>query len=379
MTATTQTRLSKLQSFLQSDPENLPLLLDAADAALDAQDPGTALELAERYEALAAPPPTLLNIIGLAHLKTGEVAKAAAIFETLVAATPDAPSLRFNLGWCRLILGDYAGARDILDSATTAASAAAAAARIQALHHLGLLDEALAEGAALVEIHPSAPALMSALAVVALDNEDTDLARLYAAQAGGSHEGLSTLGMLVLNESQPGEALTYFDKALSANPESARGLLGKGLALMNTGEIALAPRYLDQGAAMFGDHAGSWIASGWAYYVNGDRATSRKRFEKALALDDAFAESHGALAVLDIDDGLLDSARRRAEVALRLDRACFSGALAMSMLATADGDAVKAERIRNLALNAPIGPDKKTIAQALVRMGHVTKRGNKRS
>ena len=366
---TTASRLSKLQGFLGQDPNNARLLADTAEAAFDAGEAEEAGALLERYAAIVPLTPALVNLRGLAHLRAHEIDKAAAIFEGLLVENLDTSVLRFNLAWCRSLLGDHAGARDLLDLETVTASPQAAALRIQALHHLGLLEEALAEGEALSGRHPGDTALASALAVVALDHENIDLASHYARAAGGSHEGLSTLGMLVLNEDRLDEAGTYFDRAIAANPKSARGLLGKGLTLMGSGQAGAATVYIDAAAEEFGDHVGSWVAAGWSCYVTGDRTGAKIRWERALALDDTFGETHGALAVLDIDEGRLDAARRRTEVALRLDRACFAGALAQSLLAAADGDAGKSERIRNLALNTRIGVQGRTIAQSMTRLG----------
>ena len=119
----------------------------------------------------------------------------------------------------------------------------------------------------------------------------------------------------------------------------------------------------------FGDHLGSWVAAGWVYYVKGDLATSRARFETALALDDTFAETQGALAVLDLLDDDLESARRRTEIALRLDRNCFAGALAKSMLLEREGKGKAAQKVRDAAMNFPIGPGGRTIAKSLAARG----------
>ena len=131
---------------------------------------------------------------------------------------------------------------------------------------------------------------------------------------------------------------------------------------MTQGEPAAAAELIEQGATVFGDHLGSWIAVGWAQFASQDYPASRATFEKTLALDDTFAESHGALAVLDLLAGDVESATRRSQTALRLDRQCLSAALAQSLIAAGAGDADRAERIRSIAFNAPVGPGGQTIA-----------------
>lgn len=368
MNAQAPGRLARLLGFLKVDPQNLSLLADAAGAALDEGELITAMEMFDHYAAITPLPPHMLNLRGVALIAAQDFPAAAMVFEDLLAGGTDNPALRFNLAWCRAVMTDYAGALALLDNGAVAASPRAAALKIEMMHHLEMLEDALACGLGLAELYPDDAALMGALANVAMDAEELELARHYAERAGDRHEGLAALGMLMLNEEQVEGAMKFFDRALERRPDDARALLGKGLGLLAAGESAPAAEWLDRGAEVFGSHVGSWIAAGWAHLVAGDRAAARQRFERALALDDTFSESQGAVAVMDILDGEIDSARRRTEIALRLDRRCFSAALAMSLLAASQGDPVGAERVLQTALNTPIGPDGKTIAQAMANM-----------
>lgn len=209
---------------------------------------------------------------------------------------------------------------------------------------------------------------MGALATLAMDLEDSELAKQFAERATQNHEGLSALGMLSLADYETAKASTYFDQALQSYPNSARGMLGKGLSLVAEGDSQSASGYLDSAANAFRDHLGSWVAAGWAYFVQGDYKTSRERFETALAIDGTFSEVHGGLAVLDILAGDLEAAKKRTARALRLDPNCFSGALAKSMLLANDGRHADADQLRNKALNTPIGGDDLTIAKAVTRL-----------
>ncbi|HEY2710740.1 MAG TPA: tetratricopeptide repeat protein [Caulobacteraceae bacterium] len=362
-------RLSRLLGFLEQDPTNLQLIAEAAAAAVDEGAPAQAADLLSRYAQLAPLPPALMNLSGLIAIDTQRYADGAAIFEALLAANPEDPSLRFNLAWCRALLQDYEGAAGLLDERTAAVAPLAPALQVQMLHHLGRLDDALAAGQGLAERFPDNQDLMGALATVAMDAEDLRLASSYAARAGQQHDGLAALGMLSLNEDKVDQSLAYFGQALESYPSDARALLGRGLGYMANGDPGAAAPDIDRAAELFGHHLGSWVAAGWAYFVKGDLATSRARFETALALDDTFAETHGGLAVLDFMQGDLESAERRTEVALRLDRNCFAAALAKVLLLNAKGDAASAERVRNIALNVRIGTSGRTIAQAMTTIG----------
>lgn len=59
---TESTHLERLLGYLQSDPDNLNLLADAANAAWQEHAPRTCLDLIARYEVLAVPPPSLRNL-----------------------------------------------------------------------------------------------------------------------------------------------------------------------------------------------------------------------------------------------------------------------------------------------------------------------------
>jgi tetratricopeptide (TPR) repeat protein len=253
----------------------------------------------------------------------------------------------------------------LLDDEALAAAPCAPSLKIHALHHLGRYEEALSLGKDLVQRFPDNQALMGALATLALDAEQADLVRLYASRAGGNAEGLAALGFLTLGEDDSRASLRLFDEAIAVQPANPRAWVGRGLGLLSAGDATAGADAIDHGAALFGDHLGSWIASGWAHFVKGDSAKARASFERAMAIDPNFSESHGGLAVLDIVDGKIEEARRESQIAPRLDRNSLGGALATSMLLDRSGKADTARRVRETALSTPLGPDGRTIAQAL--------------
>jgi tetratricopeptide (TPR) repeat protein len=358
-------RLRQLLGFLDHDPQNLRLIADAASTAMDEGECGEAVALLDRYAAIEPLTPALLNLKGIAALEEKRFADAAAAFEALRAAGEDAPAIRFNLAWALAMAEEFERALDLLDDDVVAAGARAAALKVSLLHRFERLDEALECGQAFASRYPDDQSLMGALASVALDAERVDLARAYAARSGTNHDGQATLGLLLLDEDRIGESGAIFDRILDSDGGNARALLGKGLGLLATGDAPAAAARIDAAAERFGDHLGSWVAAGWVYYVLGDLATSRARFETALALDENFAETHGALAVLDLADGDVEGARRGAERSVRLDRNSFAGALARSMLLEREGKTAAAGKIRDAALNFPIGPSGRTIARSL--------------
>ncbi len=272
------------------------------------------------------------------------------------------------------LLKDYAAAADLIDENVIAGVPRAATLKVQALHHLGRLDDALETGRTAGDALARETPLMGALSAVALDAGDSGLAAVYAKKAGDTPDGRATFGMLELSEANLTGASRHFDKALTVQADHARALLGRGLVRLAAGDADAAIPDIDSSAELFGSHLGSWLAAGWARLTSGDLVGARAKFEKALELDDTFAESHGALAVLDVMQGRQGEAKRRVDVALRLDRNCFSAALAQVLTFQAEGKGDAAKRITTAALNAPIGPSGRTLGQSLADFGRLRRR-----
>jgi tetratricopeptide (TPR) repeat protein len=362
-------RWQRLLQFLEQDPDNLPLLADAANAAFDAGELDTARDLLLHHHAVAELPQPLINLEGLVALRLQDLDTAAAAFGTLLQAGVDDPSVRFNRAWVHALKDEHEAALALLDDDVVAVTERAAALKVQMLHHLGQIEEALAVGQGMAERFPGNDSLLGALSVAAMDADDMALARHYAGQAGGGSDALTTRGLIALNDSNPAESLQYFDQALALHPDAPRAWIGRGLGLVASGDTAGGAEALRKGAEIFGDHLGSWIALGWTQFMARDLKAARQSFDHAMTLDDNFAETHGALAVLDIADGNLDSAGRRADIAMRLDRQCFGGMLAKLLLAEAKGNAATAQRIWDKAVNAAVGAEGQTLAQAMSGLG----------
>jgi tetratricopeptide (TPR) repeat protein len=368
-------RLTRLLGYLETDPANLTLLADAAQAALDEGAPGETRRLLGLYAQQAPLSPPLRNLDGLAALALEDFTAARDAFEALLDEAPQDLAINFNLAWSRAMLKDFAGADALISTAVIAAIPRAAALKVQAIHGHAQPEEALACGLGLAELYPQNRELMAAIAVAALDAEDIALTEAFALRAGDNPEGLAALGLVRLGEDQADDALVLFDRALQARAQEPRALLGKGLALLLKGEAPAAAALLDCSAGLFATHVGTWVAAGWAYLVAADRDAARRCFETALALDDRFAETQGALAVLDLLDDLAGRARRRATIAQRLDPDSLGGALARSLILAREGKAEESQAAIEAALNTPVAPGARTVAQALVDLGFTRRKG----
>ncbi len=361
--------LARMLGYLECDPSNLRLLADCIELAAKSGETDIVIGLLDQYTTIAPLPPSLLHHRVQTAMSKGQWQDAADDLVELLKEVGPAPALRFNLAWAKAMLLDYAGALELLDDPTLEASPRAPALKARMMHHLDQYEEALSGAEQLLERFPNNHELAGALATIAIDADDLELALKFAKQAAEySNEAAAALGTIKMGEFDLEEASRLFDHALKLSPFDARARIGKGLALLISGQADAAAE-LDQGAELFKDHIGSWIAAGWAYFTNGKYDEARERFERALAIDDNFAESHGALAVLDIIAGRPNDAQRRVGMALRLDRECFSAILAKSLLLESSGREAAAQTLRERAMTIPIGEQGMTIAVAAATLG----------
>lgn len=361
-------RLATLKSFLEADPDNTALLRDAGETALAADQADEALSLFDRLAGLRALDPSEANLSAIAAMRSGDFDRAVAEFAVLRESASDEPALDFNYAHALALAGRHEEAEEVLSEEAIAVLPQAATLQVQLAHQAGRFDEAIRIAQEHLERFPDYGPLLANVSVLAMDVEDVDLARQCAEAAPDHPDGQTTLGLLLLRDSQADEAKQQFERALAMRPDTPRAIIGLGLVNLVSGDAAGAGKLLDQGAESFGTHLGSWIASGWCYLLSGDVATARKRFEHALEIDPNFAESHGSLAVIDILDGQIEEGKRKCETALRLDRQCFSASFANVLFAAGEGDQERASRIFELALRQPIAGGDETLADAIAKM-----------
>lgn len=359
-------RYDRLIAFLDQDPGNPNLAADAVEAALEENrlDEAQALLTSRPIDETRS-----AYLTGLLAMRREDWPAAAAQYRCMFEAGEDAPAIRFNLAWSLAMEQQSDQALAILNDATAQALPQAAELEVRLRHELGNFETAEKRARELLELHSDHRGLNAAVATLAIDIEDTELAARCAHKAGDHPEALTTLGTLALETEDSAAARAWFEQALERDPNSPRALIGHGLSRLIDADHAGAAAELDRGAELFGTHLGSWIAAGWAHFTAGDMATARLRFEHALAIDDSFAESHGSLAALDALAGNLDDARRRIAIARRLDRTSFSAALAEMLLAAGSGDAEKSRRIFETALATPLDTSGRTLAQSFARLG----------
>lgn len=353
-------RLERLMSYLDQDPDNPRLMADAAEAAFEEGQLSEAVALVERQAALAPLTPSLTALLGRVAIAEGRDEDARAVFESLLAAHPGDPALRYNLGLVLERRGELETALERLgpDNETWEI----AALKVRLLHRLERLEAAIAIGDGWDEGRDSDPRLWGGLSAVAIDTEDMVRARTWAERGASSTDGQVTLGMLTLAEGEAERALGFFEQAVRQRPGTARGALGLGMVALGEDQPAVAAEHFQRAAHAFATHLGSWVAAGWAWLLADAPERGEACFHKAVALDDSYGEAQAGLAYVDWLRGQTHEADRRARIALRLDPSSLGGALVQSQIAAATGRDGLADKIRQGALMSPVGPRGETVA-----------------
>lgn len=359
--------LDRLLSFLGEDSDNLNLLADTATAAFDASQFRLCNELLERYATIQPLTPLLVNIRGLSAMSEGRFEAARADFQAL-AQHGASPVLDYNLSYASAMCGSFEPAADMKPACLDEVPGAALL-KLRALHHLGRFDEAVRMGAQLADQVVPSPGFAGAYATLLFDLGDLTNALRHAAREPESADSLVIIGLTELESGNIGRAAELLERAADTNPLDARATLGRGLCLLAQERYPDAAAALDDAAERLASHAGSWLAAGWAWIFDGNPGTAIDRFQRAASLDRGFADAHGSLAVALWLQGRRDDARRNAEIALRLDPASMSGALARSLEFEAADKIESANALKEAALNRPLGPTGRTLAQSLTAFG----------
>lgn len=341
-------RFEQRLGFLAADPQNLNLISECADLALELGRPGEAKELVERGLTLKPEDPHLRARLAGAHLSSGDVAGAIEILDALVKTGVDAPEVRYNLGYALMLAGRHGDAKQVLGEAGIPQ---AELLKIRAHHHLGELDEAIKLAEDYATAHPEDAEVIGQLAMLYLDADDFMKARAWADRAVSEKkktpEGYATAGFIALGDEDEARADELLSKALELNPRSGRAWAGKGLAAMLAGNVAAGEEALQRAVQHMPTHIGTWHALAWCQILRGKLDAAEASFRKAYDLDRAFGETHGGLAVLQILRGEGNRAQRRADTALKLDPGSFSGQYAKVLLESKSEQA-RAEGVRRI-------------------------------
>lgn len=350
-------RVARLESYLNSDPDNNVLLIDAFETALQAGLFSKAeqfLALAQSRQAdLAAWQFRASNL----YLAQGRLQDAQAILLSLEERLGAHPAISHNLAYICFQQNDFAGALTILDKVIFQEAGSVIenigqlpVLWLRCMHRSFRLEEAFnyaLQQQGLNRLEDQAAGIAS---LVAVDMGQMELAASWARQAlvtDPDHiEALVANATVALSQKNTDLSRQCLMRALVKNPTDGRILSLLGFTDMYDMKIDQALPNLQKAVVYMPEHIGTHLGLGWLYFIQRDLAAANVEFETALGLDRNFSESHGAVAVIAAMQNQVEKAELHIELALRLDRTNFSAPYARAILS---GEAHDVEAVKRLA------------------------------
>jgi tetratricopeptide (TPR) repeat protein len=342
-------RLARLEGYLREDPGNTGLLAEVANAAIA----GGALDRASELLGLVAddPAPQFAHLRGLLQLARHEFSDAALTFDALLHAQGDIAGVRFNLGYALFRLGELPRATAVFQALVARADAPpeSLAYLMRCLHHAGTPALALDAWRA------ASPALrtLSAVGVASLaclDSNQSDVALTLSEEALRAEspplEALVTRATLAVGQGSTSLAGALLEQARQRAPDEGRIWSAMGAAWLLQGDVGAADQAFRRATELLPEHVGGWVSLSWCQILLKNLDGARASLEAALALDRNFSETHGGLGVIAALQGLRGEAEAAIERALRLDRASLSARYAEAVL---NGQAADVSAIQALA------------------------------
>ena len=352
-------RLDRLEGYLRQDPDNLSLLADVFDVALQGGLFARAEPHLRHAQALGAAP--LAWGMREAHwLLAQHRWDDAEHALTALRATTELPpegeaALLHDLAYVALQRHEPARGLDWLRPLVEPVIAAQPLDDtlqlmwVRLLHRNLQLDEALAWAGARWQSQQLAAGAAGAASLAALDTSDAPRALAWADFAlrhdPRQMEALVARATLALSQNNPGLSRRLLALALQQNPTDGRSLSALGFTDLLERKLDAARASFEAAVLHMPGHIGTWHGLGWTRLLQGYIAGAREAFETALQLDRNFGESHGGVAVVQAMQGEREAAEGSIERALRLDRGSPSAHFAKAVLNGEAGDARKIQRL----------------------------------
>lgn len=346
-------RLDRLEGYLRQDPDNLALLADTFDAALQAGEFARA-EAPLRHARKLPHAPVLAWASREAHWLLGQrrwddAERCLIALQAETELTPEGErAVCHDLAFVALQRGDVEGGIARLRphvegvAADTPLDATLQLLWLRLQHRAHRLPELVAWADARWQARQLAPSAAGAASLAALDADDGPRSLAWADYALTHEpmqvEALAARATLALAQNDAALSRRLLGLALQQNPRDGRCLSALGFSELLERKLPDARATFEAAVVHMPSHVGTWHGLAWARLLQGDLAAARQAFEVALELDRNFGESHGGLAVVQAMQGQREAAEASIERALRLDRAGASAHFAQTVLRGDAGD-----------------------------------------
>ncbi|KQV92862.1 tetratricopeptide repeat protein [Rhizobacter sp. Root1221] len=364
-------RLDRLEGYLQQDPENLALVGESFDAALQAGAWLRAETHLRKAQALAGHAPGWTLKEGQWLLAQHRFGEARAVLQVLSDA-PDVPDdlrpvVAHDLAYIALREGAPESGLAVLAPWVEVTPSQAVDGALQVLwlrlmHRAQRLDAAMAWARERWQVRQLATAAAGVASLVALDESDFTASLLWSDHAlkepGAPVEALVARASVALAEQAPALSRQLLQHALRLNPTDGRTWSALAFTDLMEQQLDAARASFAKALQAMPEHVGTWHGLGWTCLSQGDTDAALRAFEQAIELDRNFAESHGGLAVVLAMRKANDAAQEAIDRAIRLDGTSLSARYAQALLS---GDASDSRSLRRLATRllggraAPLG------------------------
>lgn len=369
-----RTRLSRLHNFLELDPDNLNLLADVSDLALQCGDL-PAVRTAVQH-ALALQPQNPYFALRLSSVAIAEcnLDEALEVTESLLTAGYDAPAVRYNRAFALVSSSRFAEAKNLLTAlyAEQAPYPLVVRLLIRTHHYLGEVEEAIAVARAHLESNPDSGDVAGMLSLLYFDSDDLAQASEWSqralAAAPDNLDALLAAGGTALGAEDTEEAKAALHRAISVQPRSGRAWASLGLADLLEFNLDAAREKLTHAVKYMPEHIGTWHVLGWVHLLQGNGDAAEASFQQALAIDENFGETHGGLAAVAAARGNWEQAERHSKIARRLDPESMSAHYAQILRLQQEGKADAALRTIESALRQGKAPAGGSLLEMLGRV-----------
>lgn len=369
-----QTRLERLQGFLEQDPDNLNLLAETADEAIKLGETGIALSAAQRI--LELHPNDNFSRLRLSSIAIAErnFAESLAITSALISEGLIDPAIRYNHAFALASTGEFADAKNILLSlhAERTSILNIVPLLIRCCHYLGELEQGVVIALDHMESSPQDSQVAGMLSLLYFDLNDLEHAGVWSQRAlngnGRNLDALLTAGGVALAKEDGNSAKELTLRAISEQPQNGRAWTNLGLAELLSVNLDGAREALARSVKYMPDHIGTWIALGWTQLLQNDIEAAEATFQAALAIDKNFSESHGGLAAVAAMRSDWVSADNHAKTARRLDPTSMAHHFTQILKTSRDGDIQTASLLINKALIQKSSPSGGNLLEMLARV-----------
>lgn len=370
-------RFERLRRYLEADPQNRGLALDAAAAARQAGELQAERELLEAALVRHPDDDQIAYALGINALDLRDFRKAQVYFDSLLQKHAH-PAIRYNLAFAQFYDGQPQAAVQTLKGLAEPDWPQLPQARkllAQALHHVleDDLTPAIEQLVEYLQAQPQDAEARGLLALICFDDDRTADAEVHAKAAldrtPDEPYAHLALGGIALEQQDAVAAREHFEQVLARQPQNGRAWSGLAFARMLDLNLDAAYEAFETAVRHMPDHIGTWHGLAWLQILRGDLAGAQASLDRAMAIDRNFGDTHGGMAVIAALQGRTDEAQRMIRRALGLNPGSFPARYAQSLLLSRAGEGRKAEDIVRTLVSSPMqegGPDVQTLVRSLI-------------